>query len=451
MQSSLSRVLPLRTAVSSSAGLASAAVNFLAAVEVAEYCAGQSAWLAILVAGVLITFAGANFSELNGLFPSAASIRVWIRRGVNDRVSLIASFVYMLTVVFVIAADAFVLSHTFARVIPGVPPLIWIALLLALVTWTNSRGIQVAGRVQDTNAFVLLGTLTVFSLLVLIHTPHLGQYHFFQFGHQWFEAVALGVFIFVGFEWVTPLAEEFSDFRAIPRGMFIALGMIAIAFGLFSLALSVAFPHIKVLAGSFIPQLLVGMRALGPLGFWWMAFVTLTTAMTTFNGGLLSASRFVYALARERALPKWFARLNRHLVPQNALLALSVVAFGLAVVVYYSGQYLFLINAGAGVEGLMYALTSVLVISLRRREPDRPRPFHVIGYPVIPVVIGVLFLGLGIEALLTPTTASGFPWALLFLVVLVVVMLGYVYGVVPRLKAQPKRSGFSGRTLTDEE
>ncbi len=434
MANSLSRVLPLRTAVSSSAGLASAAVNFLAAVEVAEYAGGQSAWLAILVAGILIVFAGANFSELNGLFPSAAAIRVWIRRGVTDQFSLISSFVYMLTVVFVIAADAFVLGHTFSRVLPEIPPLLWILAILSLVTWSNSRGIKVAGTVQDTNAFVLLGTLILFSLLVLVRTPHLGQMHFFHIGHHWFEAVALGIFIFVGFEWVTPLAEEFQDFRAIPRGMFIALGLIAMAFGLFSLALTVAFPQAHSLAHSFVPQLLVGLKALGPLGFWWMAFVTLTTAMTTFNGGLLSASRFIYAMARERAVPVWFAHLNRRLVPQNALVVLALTSFLLAVVVYFSGQYLLLINAGAGVEAFMYALTSVLVISLRRREPQRRRSFHVWGYPIVPIIIGLLFFGLGIEALLTPTGSGSFPGALVFFAILALLAVIYVRWVVPRLK-----------------
>ncbi len=436
MQNSLSRVLPLRTAVSTSAGLAAAAVNFLAAVEVAEYAGGQSAWLAILVAGVLIVFAGSNFAELSGLFPSAAAIRVWIRRGVNDQVSLVSSFVYMFTVVFVIAADAFVLGHAFSRAVPAVPALLWILALLGFVTWSNSRGIKVAGTMQDANAFVLLGTLMLFSLIVLLRTPHLGQFHYLNLGHNWFEAIALGIFIFVGFEWVTPLAEEFQDFRAIPKGMFIALGLIAIAFGLFSLTLTVAFPHAAVLKNSFVPQLLVGMRALGPFGFWWMAFVTLTTAGTTFNGGLLSASRFVYALARERALPAWFARLNKKLVPQNALIALAVVSFVLAIVVYLSGQYLFLINAGAGVESFMYALSTVLVISLRRREPNRERSFRVFGYPVIPIIIGVIFLGLGVEALLTPTGKSGFPWALVFFLAILVLVFFYVRLAVPRLKAK---------------
>jgi amino acid transporter len=82
----------------------------------------------------------------------------------------------------------------------------------------------------------------------------------------------------------------------------------------------------------------------------------------------------------------------------------------------------------------MYALSSILVISLRRREPARPRSFRVFGYPLVPALVALLFLGLGIEALLTPTGPSGFPGALIFFLAIVTVMSGYVVGVVPRLK-----------------
>ncbi|MDA8193855.1 MAG: APC family permease [Thermaerobacter sp.] len=429
----LSRVLPYRTAVSTSAGLASAAINFLACVEVAEYAGGQSAWLALLVAGGLIVFAGANFSELTTLYPSAAAIRVWIRRGVGDGVSLFSSLIYATTVVFVIAADAFVVGHMFRATIPEVPGLVWVVALLAVVAWANSRGIKVAGAVQDTNAFVLLVTLIAFSLLVLVKAPPTVP-ALFRLGPGWIQAVAVGVFIFVGFEWVTPLAEEFSDARAIPRGMFTALGLIAMAFGLFSAALSTVFPNPHALSSSLIPQLMVGMRALGPLGFWWMALVTLTTAMTTFNGGLATASRFVYALARERVLPEWFARLNAKLVPINAVWFLSGISLVLAVGVYITGGYLTLINAGAGVESLMYALSSILVINLRKREPDRERGFRVWGVPWVPAVLALIFTALGIGALLTPVGRSPVPWSLGFVGGLAVLAGWYVAKVVPRLK-----------------
>jgi len=431
----LRRVLPLRTAVTTSAGLASAAVNFLAAIEVAQYAGGRSAWLAILVAGVLITLSAANFSELSGLYPSAAAIRVWIRRGTNDRLSMVGSLVYMVTVVFVIAADAFVLGHVFTAILPAVPGVLWILALLGLVTWANLRGVKVAGYVQDGNGIFLITSLVVLGVIGLMHAPPTHFAGLLHLGSGWPQSVALGVFIYVGFEWVTPLAEEFTDAHVIPQGMFLALGLVAVGFALFSLAQQTLVPT-AVAAHSLVPQLLVGRAALGAVGFWWMVVASLTTAMTTFNGGFVAASRFIYAAARERVLPPRLARLNDRFVPSAALLALFVTCAVLALVVYVTGRYVWLINTGAGVESFMYVMAGLLVLKLRQREPERPRPFRVPGGPVWPWVSMVVFAALGLGSLTAATDLPGpVPWALVFLAVLTGLAVLYVQAVVPRLRA----------------
>ncbi|WP_020374382.1 APC family permease [Sulfobacillus thermosulfidooxidans] len=443
------QVLPLRTAVSTSAGLASAAINFLACVEVAEYAGGPSAWIALLVAGALIVFSASNFAELSGLYPSAAAIRVWTRRGLNDSLSLVISLVYALTVIFVIAADAFVLANAFHAGIPQIPGWLWIVVLLLVIVIANLRGIRIAGRIQDANALLLLATLSIISMVILGKVPLPPVSKFLHVGPGIFQSIALGVFIYVGFEWVTPLAEEFSDARAIPRGMYIALGLIAIAFALFTVALTTIFPRTEQLKTTLIPQLLAGQKALGAVGFWWMLFVTMTTAMTTFNGGLFTASRFVYALAREKSLPKVFAHLNDRWVPSYALMTLAGLSLVLALVIFVTGQFTILINAGAGVEGLIYALSALLVIRLRRKEPTRARPFHALGVPWLTAMVGIVFLLLGVGALMT--SSSPVPWPLVFVGTLVILTSLYVYKVVPQLKTKnPVKSMKRAREETIE-
>jgi len=54
---------------------------------------------------------------------------------------------------------------------------------------------------------------------------------------------------------------------------------------------------------SAYPQLLLGRAAFGQAGLWLMAVVTAMTALNTFNGGFITASRFVYGTAREGSLP----------------------------------------------------------------------------------------------------------------------------------------------------
>ncbi len=446
------RVLSLKTAVSTSAGLASAAINFLACVEIAEYAGGSSAWIALLCAGALIVFSASNFAELSGIYPSAAAIRVWTRRGLNDSWSLVISLVYALTVVFVIAADAFVLAQAFRAAIPTVPGWVWITVLLVLVLWANLRGIRMAGRIQDINALLLLASLTIIAAAILWKGPIPPARQFFHVGQGTIQSIALGVFIYVGFEWVTPLAEEFSDVRAIPRGMYLALGLIAMAFGLFSVALTTVFPRFGQLSSTLVPQLLAGKKAFGLLGFWWMLAVTATTAMTTFNGGLFTASRFIYSLAREKVLPKAFSRLNSRWVPSYALAAVAGLSLLLALVIFDTGHYAVLINAGAGVEGLVYALSAVLVIRLRRKEPTRPRPFHAIGVPWLTAGVGLIFFFLGMAALFT--TSSKVPWAFLFVALLTLLAVIYVYVVLPRMKGAQGRkikTAIKGKKMTPEE
>ncbi len=434
--SSLRRVLGYRTATSTSAGLAFAAINFLAAVQVAGYMLGDGAWIALVIAGALCLLSAANFSELNGVLPSAAGIRVWTRQGIGDRFSLIFTLAYLTTVLAVIAADSFVLGTAIQAAIPGISGFFWIFLFLVLTLIANLRGVKIAGLVQDLTTYLLLFSLAAISVMVLVHVHHAFITPFSPRGNL-FEAVAVGVFIFVGFEWVTPLAEEMTDTRAISRGMFTALGLIAVAFGLFMLAMT----HLlgdRGLGASLVPQLLVGRAAFGAFGFWWMLLVTVITAGTTFNGSFVSASRLLYAMSRERTLPAWFGRLNQRFVPVNALFALFSVSVVLAALIFLSRLYQVLIYAGSSLEALMYVVAALAVLGLMRRLPDAARSFRLPFGRLIPIltipVFGVLALGA-----LTATAGlpGNFPWTVPLLLLIALAATLYVYLYAPRLKRVP--------------
>ena len=76
---------------------------------------------------------------------------------------------------------------------------------------------------------------------------------------------------------------------------------------------------IHLLSGSELasayPQLFLGRHAAGAFGYGLMCAITALTALNTFNGGFITASRFIYATAREGSLPSGFARLNVNFVP----------------------------------------------------------------------------------------------------------------------------------------
>ena len=109
-RATLRRALGLRTVVTTSTGLAFAALEYLAAAGLVVYVAGDSAWIPIIVAGGLALVAYGFFGELNGMFPTAAAIRLYMKRAMDDRVALTITFTYLTTIILVIASDAFIVG-----------------------------------------------------------------------------------------------------------------------------------------------------------------------------------------------------------------------------------------------------------------------------------------------------------------------------------------------------
>ena len=168
----LRRALGLRTVVSTSTGLAFAALEYLAAAGLVVYVAGDSAWIAVTTAGLLALLAWGCFSELNGMFPTAAAIRLYMKRSMDDRVALTITISYLTTIVLVIAADACIVGTAIAHVLGrgtwvAVPI---IAALLGLAVTSNLRGVKVAGGVQDVATYAVLAVTTLVAVTALVRS-----------------------------------------------------------------------------------------------------------------------------------------------------------------------------------------------------------------------------------------------------------------------------------------
>lgn len=437
----LRRVLQFRTIVSTSTGLAYAAISLLGCVQLASLVGGDSGWIAILIAGLLAVLAALCFSELNAIYPTAAAIRLYMKEAFNDNFSLIITFGYMLTIIAVIAADSYIVGSaiTFAFGLPNWASLIWILALLGLAMGANLRGIRIAGLLQDITTYSLLASAIIISLIALSKHGFQLRMPFDALNHPGalFTAVAVGVFVFSAFEWVTPLSEEITNIRLIPRGMFVALGLLGLSYALFTIAASnLLNVHSPAVYNSPVPQMLLGQAALGQLGVWIMLIATLLTAVMTFNGGFATASRFLYAAAREDTLPPIFARISiAFAVPYVTVIFLTVTSALIAVIIFLTGQFQVLILVGAVLEALIYTVAGLCVIQLRRRQPATERSFRIRGGWIIPILTVIIFGALALLAALGSgsNVMSGLP--LIVTLALFALSALYVFLVVPRLRA----------------
>ncbi len=407
----LKRSIGLATVISTSAGLTFASSTFLVVVQVACYLAGDAAWIAILLAGLLCALAAAAFSELNGMWPSVNGIRLYIHRAFGEKLSLVVALTYMSGVTLVVGTEAYVLSHVLSAALPSVTPPWWIFGMLTLATAFNFRGLKIAGTFQNIVTYSVVASIVTMSILALAHARFVVPQPLHTGGAgPIFQAVGVAIFLFVGFEWVTPLADEVKSARAIPIGMFVAVGLLVGAYALITTAMFAALPGggRAALFGTSanrvaIPHLVFALSALGPVGRWGMIGTSLCMSLTTFNAGLMGISRFLYGMARDQVLPKGLANVStRFNTPHRAVFLVYVIALLISALVYWTQRFVLLVNLAAGTEAFIYAFAAACVIALRLKDKGRERPFRMAGGLLLPALTALLFVAMGIGVFAQP-------------------------------------------------
>jgi APA family basic amino acid/polyamine antiporter len=430
-QQTLSRSLSLGGASAISTGLAFAALNFLGMAQMLDYISGPFAWVAVLAGGVLILGVRACFSELDGIYPTAAGIRLWMARAMNDRLALIITLTYMTAIVLVIAADAFIIGEAMAYAFGNgrVLAVVYVALLLVLATILNLRGIKLAGSLEKiVTSIVVLASIGIGITAIVKRGPTPPQ---LIGGGSPLQALILGIFLYTAFEWVTTNSEEVVKPKIIPRAMFIAIFVLAVSQSIFAVAMGLNL-GVDGRASAY-PQLLVAEQTMGNVGMLLMLAVTALTAVNTFNGGFVTLSRFMYAVAREGKLPRSLTTLNDRAVPVVPVILLGVSSLVLAVVVAITGAWTMIVSMCAALEMMIYATAAFVVFRLRKRQAEVDRPFKLLGGRPVAIAIMILF---GFLAVVSSTTVGKETSAtpLITLAVIAGIVALYVFLYVPRLE-----------------
>jgi amino acid transporter len=241
---------------------------------------------------------------------------------------------------------------------------------------------------------ILVPVATV--ILIITHAFHASNFTagggFMPYGIKGvFVALPLGViFALEGFEQAAQLAGEARNpKRDIPLAV---VGSMLMGAALY-IALQICFigalnPH-NVLHGWASPFGNAG--AFGPyytlatsVGLGWLGVVLIIDALISPGGTglvyLATTSRLSYSLARVRFLPPVFSGIDRRGVPWFSIVFGG--AFGCLLFLPFGG-WAKLVGAITAASSFMYSYAPVAAVSLRKSDPDRPRPYKVPGLNVI--------------------------------------------------------------------
>jgi APA family basic amino acid/polyamine antiporter len=256
------------------------------------------------------------------------------------------------------------------------------ALIVLLITGLLILGIKESARA---NAVMVAFKVLLVLLFVTVGTFFVKAANYVPFAPNGFRGIwtgaSLAFFSYIGFDAVSTAAEETRDpQRNLPRGIIGSLIVCTILYIATALVMTGLVPASELGTGDPLATALRGagldrLATVMALG----AVVAVTAVLLVFQ---LGQARIFMAMARDGLLPPAFARIH----PRFRTPAFSTLVTGICVALaptfMTQAQALELTSIGTL---FAFIVVAAGVIALRIREPDRPRPFRVPGYPFTPL------------------------------------------------------------------
>jgi APA family basic amino acid/polyamine antiporter len=200
------------------------------------------------------------------------------------------------------------------------------------------------------------------------------------------------IYTYDGWAGVIYFSEEVSNpGRDIPRAMFGGVLLVIAIYLLVNVALLYVLPISKI-AGQDFAAGVAAQVVFGRYGDTVFRSLTILSMLSAINAYHLMATRVLFAISRDGLFTKKAAEVNEGGTPTFALFASAAVA---VLFIVFGQTFERVITILAFFFVAIYTLSFISVFVLRRREPEKERPYHAWGYPWttgLALVGSVLFL-----------------------------------------------------------
>jgi basic amino acid/polyamine antiporter, APA family len=430
---------------------------------------GAPGWLLLAwaVAGLLTVTGALCCSELATMMPRAGGVYVFLREAYGKPIGFLYGWTLFLVIqTGTIAAVAIAFAKFLGVFVTAVSPENYLVApisfgsyavslsseqlvaigLIVLLTWTNTRGLEIGKIVQNTFTFAKTAALTAVIVIGLslgwkANSAALQSSWWNSWANGWSPQVAQPGFTIVGglalallfgksmvgplfaqTAWtnVTFIGSEVRDpGKNLVRALVVGCGIVVVLYLLANLAYVAVLPLPEIEHAPHNRVAVAMMNAIfGRPGAVCMAAAIMISTFGCNNGLILAGARVYYAMARDRLFFKKVGTTNRLHVPAAALVAQGMWTVLLTLPrtvtrdpavsrVVYGNVYNQLLEYIVSADLLFYLLMVVAVMILRRTKPEAERPYRTWGYPIVPIisilVAGLLVVDLGF---LAPTTSG---------------------------------------------
>jgi basic amino acid/polyamine antiporter, APA family len=430
---------------------------------------GAPGWLLLAwaVAGVMTITGALCCSELATMMPRAGGVYVFLREAYGSSIGFLYGWTLFLVIqTGTIAAVAIAFAKFLGVFVHAVSPDVYLVPpislghyavslsmeqlvaigLIALLTWSNTRGLEVGKIIQNTFTFAKTAALAAVIVIGLSlgwndKSAALQSSWWDSWANGWSPQIAQPGFAFAGglglallfgksmvgpifaqTAWtnVTFIGSEVRDpQKNLVRALVVGCGIVVVLYLLANLAYIAVLPLSEI---EHAPQNRVAVAMMdaifGRPGAMCMAAAIMISTFGCNNGLILAGARVYYAMARDHLFFEKVGTTNRFHVPASALVAqgiwTAVLTLPRTVTVNpvtheaaYGNVYNQLLEYIVSADLVFYLLMVVAVMILRRTKPDAERPYRTWGYPIVPIISIVLAVLLIVDlGFLAPATSG---------------------------------------------
>ena len=410
---------------------------------------GAPGWLLLAwaIAGLMTITGALCCSELATMMPRAGGVYVFLREAYGPSFGFLFGWTLFLVVqTGTIAAVAIAFAKFLGVFVSSVAPENYLIapaplgggyaislsteqlvaiLLIALLTWTNTRGLEIGRIVQNTFTFaktaalagvVIVGLVLGWNAISTVRSaawwdswangwssqiaqPGLSIVGGFALALLFGKAMVGPLFAQTAWTNVTFIGSEVRDpGKNLVRALLWGCGIVVILYLLANLDYIAVLPFPEI---QHAPQNRVAVAMMnavfGHPGAMCMAAAIMISTFGCNNGLILAGARVYYAMARDGLFFRKIATTNAFHVPAAALVAQGIWTAFLTLprtmtknpttgTVVYGNVYIQLLEYIVSADLLFYILLVAAVMVLRRKNPDAQRPYRTWGYPLVPII-----------------------------------------------------------------
>ena len=358
---------------------------------------GNSVWLAYLLAGFLILPAMYCMAELSTAMPKAGGTYYFLDRSMGPLMGTIGGLGSWIAVVF---KSAFALVGMGAYLgiyldLPFTVTAILLTIAFGLINIFGAKETTLLQRILVTTLVVILIAFVITGLretgFVNVFKPDGDHGSFFKSGLVGFVSTIGLVFVsYAGLTKVASVAEEVQNpDRNIPLGMTLSLITATVIYTLGTLVL------IKILEPQALYESLTPIADAGREFLGWMPFdlgvilivvAAIAAFASTGNAGIMSASRYPYAMAKDKLVPQRLSKIGKFGTPTIAIIV-TVLAMIAVLILFDVASVAKLASA---FQLLLFGLVCVAVIVMREARISTYKPgFKAPLYPWLQIT-GIL-------------------------------------------------------------